>query len=361
MANQRQRIVWPDVAKGISLLGVVQLHAALFSDTLYTVNGAFTGYLMPLRMGLFFLVSGMFAHKLRHISFGTVFRQRLWNWLIPYCLWIPIVWSVRYFIGDAEIEPELSSSPLVEYLFPANGMWFLFALSFATIFVWATKRFRLSVVLALSLAVSLGLSLLDPHWTYARLVQYLPFFVIGLYFRHLLINIEHVFDRGVLASGRRLAAFIGAVIVALVGYYISLRIHLDGVNPMQFMGENLTSLANQINVTLVYLLALPFGVLLALVLSKIGPLSKALSWYGRHTLPIYLTNECFAWIVKAVWDRVFVDINIPRDLFSVLVLVLTLLLCHGAVWISTKKYIRWFFYPPKFDSVVGRLVGAKRS
>ncbi|UDL75151.1 acyltransferase family protein [Corynebacterium uberis] len=66
------RLAWPDVAKGVSILGVVVLHVSLVVPYGTDSFIAQVNHLLdPLRMPLFFLVSGMFSTK--------ILRYSLWD------------------------------------------------------------------------------------------------------------------------------------------------------------------------------------------------------------------------------------------------------------------------------------------
>ncbi|HCG2982640.1 TPA: acyltransferase family protein, partial [Corynebacterium striatum] len=64
MSPSQPRLAWPDIAKGISILGVVLLHVTLtVPESSETRLAAFNVWLDPLRLPLFFLVSGYFSSK----------------------------------------------------------------------------------------------------------------------------------------------------------------------------------------------------------------------------------------------------------------------------------------------------------
>ena len=83
-ATVKTRLDWPDVAKGLSIIGVVVLHACLVvPGGMDTPIAAVNEFFAPLRMPLFFLVSGYFSVKIMRYSFGELFMFRLWFFLVP--------------------------------------------------------------------------------------------------------------------------------------------------------------------------------------------------------------------------------------------------------------------------------------
>src|SRR5699024_160287 len=133
---------WPDIAKGISILGVVLLHVSLAipggQDTMMSHLNAL---LDPLRMPLFFMVSGFFAVKVLNQSFGELFRGRLWFYLVPYLLWTPVNLYLHrlagtVFTGRAPGTWEWYSGSL---LGATNMYWFLYFLLIFNLFLWSTR------------------------------------------------------------------------------------------------------------------------------------------------------------------------------------------------------------------------------
>ena len=55
----------------------------------------------PLRMPLFFLISGMFAHRIISWNVETLWFRRLWFLLIPYLVYSPVQAVTRLYIEDS--------------------------------------------------------------------------------------------------------------------------------------------------------------------------------------------------------------------------------------------------------------------
>ena len=126
----KPRVVWVDIAKGISILTVVFLHLSTWGiDTgnspglWYNVSANF----VHLRMPLFFMVSGLFAAKIRRFTFAELIVKRTWLWGVPYILWGAIVLLASHFIRGTSLD-QFWSQWGRGIIFPENGIWFLMAL-----------------------------------------------------------------------------------------------------------------------------------------------------------------------------------------------------------------------------------------
>ena len=89
--RKKQRLLWPDIGKGISILGVCFLHATIYTpDGVYTAANAVNDWLGPVRLPMFFMVSGLFSYKVRRQTLGELWHSRLRFLLIPYIVWAPL-------------------------------------------------------------------------------------------------------------------------------------------------------------------------------------------------------------------------------------------------------------------------------
>ena len=80
---KKVRMAWPDVARGVSILGVMTLHATLeVPGGLDTPIAKVNEFIATLRMPLFFMVAGFFSVKIFKFSFWELFRKRLWSLLV---------------------------------------------------------------------------------------------------------------------------------------------------------------------------------------------------------------------------------------------------------------------------------------
>lgn len=278
-----QRLAWPDIARALSIIGVIVLHVTLVVPTgestlLAGINELFT----PLRMPLFFLVAGFFALKVTTLSFGELLYRRLLVLLVPYFFWAPIELYLKSLerVRGQDADP-ISFSQVCFQVLNGQGMyWFLLALAFFTLVLWATKRLsraqRMMLVIGLIVlptAMHYGLGVdavagsaadlaLQNMEKYAR---YLPCFLLGAYLQ-----------AGIVDFVARLA-HPSHLFVALGGVVAGAQLSVLHVGSWQ------TSLQ-----TLISLLYLPAAIAIAVGLAHVPVLGAGLQRLGQHTLVLYL-------------------------------------------------------------------------
>lgn len=106
-ADVRSRIAWLDVAKALAIVSVVGYHVSL-TGAAYLVpdtTDAWTEFwrdtslrLLPVRMPLFFLVSGVLAQSALRRPWSLLWRRRVGNLLWPFALW-SVLFGVVYAYG----------------------------------------------------------------------------------------------------------------------------------------------------------------------------------------------------------------------------------------------------------------------
>ncbi|MBX6744241.1 MAG: acyltransferase family protein [Acetobacteraceae bacterium] len=186
-----QRVAWLDIARGSCMVLVVLLHADFalgrieeHPQGLYLLNLA----LVPLRLPLFFLVSGMLAARMLRRPAREVLRRRVLHYLWLYCLW----WVLQhgFHAGLAGVTPpalmESFESPgsIAGLLTAAvTKLWFLLALALFYLAALGLARLPAAAHMAVAIALAVpgtlelgeaaGLPILDRFYDY-------PFFALGL-------------------------------------------------------------------------------------------------------------------------------------------------------------------------------------
>lgn len=289
-ASRHERMAWPDVAKGVSIVGVVVLHVCLAVPFgMETLAAQVNHILDPLRMPLFFLVSGMFSTKVLRMSLWQLFSRRLWFFLVPYVLWTPIEvglmdWHRASYEGadTADIGFYMETLALGQ-----NMYWFLYVLVAFNLVLWATRRLSPWAAVAASFSTILALPLNSYCDTVGKFVMYLPIFLAGAHFSRLV--------RGFAGGSMTPPRIVGATTAYVAGFAAYVLWYLISADGPETMGWPLwpgaTVEANDVW-TLVrmvgQILMLPIAILAAVGLSRVRYLSPALQFLGRHTLPIYL-------------------------------------------------------------------------
>ncbi len=289
---RKDRLAWPDLARGGCMVLVVLLHAdhalrhiGQNDPTLHLLNEL----LVPLRQPLFFLISGMLGAGIlgRGAPGVLVHRVGRYAWLL--LLW----WVLGRFLqsqldpfGPFGMEAIFTSPPTLGRLLATaqDDHWFFYALAvfFGLALLLSRLPDRLHAVLALLIALpglldwgrASGFTAIDQLWYY-------PFFAFGARRSALLWSMAP-----------RLGAWPALLGVGLL-WALATRgaIHVDPV-----LGT-LTTVA-------LALLAVPSGLGLAVRLAALGgPAARGLILIGRNTLPIYVLHPLVMRVFFLLFQR----------------------------------------------------------
>lgn len=362
----RARMDWPDVAKGLSILGVVILHVALnIPGGKESVISQINTFLDPLRMPLFFLVSGFFSVKVLHQTFGELFRTRLWFFLVPYLFWTPIDIFGGQVEGYLYRDTDLAGFGfyLLKIFGSANMYWFLYFLILFNVLLWATRKLPGWMIASVIMVVPwLFMPMFGDNEVVRKCIIYLPAFFIGAYFRPL---IEKFADA---ASRPR------AIVFAGVFYGVGMVINsLEEIlthrtpGPVQlwfiamkndfaalFGGELSAFDLGHFSGMLIRVISLPMGIVLAVWLAKIRPVAEVLKFFGRHTLVIYIGHSLgltmiFGYFLK--WTVMDIDADSSQLFHSTGMWMVIAFLCAmaGAYivhLIARVPILGWTLAPP---------------
>lgn len=130
--SQREKYV--DIAKGIAILLIVSIHTEVFGGVGYRLSF--------IAVPVFFFMSGFFDRSERGV--GTWLPKALKTLILPAVVWIAVVTAYIQFLGYVK-NRSWGSLPFDWYnIAGSNGpAWFLFALLYAKLMVWAILRLRL--------------------------------------------------------------------------------------------------------------------------------------------------------------------------------------------------------------------------
>lgn len=362
----RARMDWPDVAKGLSILGVVILHVALnIPGGKESVISQINTFLDPLRMPLFFLVSGFFSVKVLHQTFGELFRTRLWFFLVPYLFWTPIDIFGGQVEGYLYRDTDLAGFGfyLLKIFGSANMYWFLYFLILFNVLLWATRKLPGWMIASVIMVVPwLFMPMFGDNEVVRKCIIYLPAFFIGAYFRP---RIEKFADA---ASRPRAIVFagvfygVGMVINSLEEilthrtpgpaqlWFIAMKNDFAAL----FGGELSAFDLGHFSGMLIRVISLPMGIVLAVWLAKIRPVAEMLKFFGRHTLVIYIGHSLgltmiFGYFLK--WTVMDIDADSSQLFHSTGMWMVIAFLCAmaGAYivhLIARVPILGWALVPP---------------
>ncbi|WJY63833.1 Acyltransferase family protein [Corynebacterium atrinae] len=363
--SAQQRLDWPDIAKGLSILGVVVLHVSLaVPGGMDTMLAHANRLLDPLRMPLFFLVSGFFSAKVLRLSFADLFLKRLWFFIVPYVFWGPIeLWLKfrEYHLFDGSPMPV--AGKYVEYLAEGRTMyWFLLTLIVFNLILWAVRKLNPGLVFLVALVPLVFLPFQSEHLMFGRLVLYLPPFLIGAYLRDRIAAFaaEGASVRNVVGSSALyVAAFVASLWFSI--YHANNDVDLPWFLPG---AEYLTlSEARVVVISLVQMAMIPMALVVAVLLAKIKVVARVLKFLGHHTLVIYLGHP-MALTVLFHYNVRNTDLAIARDapmlwehtaFWMVVGLIISAIGSYTMWLISNIPVIGWTIKPP---ALAGRVNNA---
>lgn len=368
--SANQRMDWPDIAKGLSILGVVLLHVTMaIPEAENTFVAQLNLLLDPLRMPLFFLVSGFFAVKVLNQSFSQLFRGRLWFYAVPYLCWVPV--NLYAFNLEANLAVGRPFSEIDWYLESIlsgeNMYWFLFMLVLFNIALWATKKLPAWTIAAVVLAPWLFMPVFSELELVRKSLIYMPAFFIGAYFRPLISKFAAsatqativVFAFALYVAGLAVGAFADSIRNReSYGLTMQLLIRFKDAFATSLGGQLTPADLDHIPAVLIRLFSLPIGIVLCVWLAKIGPVKVVLKFLGRHTLPIYIGHALGLTLIFRLGLRpqlVHIDNTSPNmwqwsGTWMLIAFVCALLGSYIVYLISRIPIVGWTVVPPRLPA-----------
>ena len=293
--STRGREGWPDVVKGICIILVVLWHVVVkhsshlpWSDAagipqLWTLVSA---QLLPLRMPLFFLVSGVFAAGVVFAPERARLGERALRLGLLYALWVVIQTFALAVAGpefDTARATDLGGLLLNLTVSPTN-LWYLLALALYLVVGRITCSVPTVALLPVAFAVSaVAAAGALPDWgNLWQVVQNVFFFLAGLRLR---AQVRHLATR---RPGWATAVVLGAA-------YAAGLVVVAALDAQQWLGVW----------TLLSMLAVAAGVSTCALIDRWEPVAAPLRWVGRRTLPIYVIHM----IPLALVDRMLRDVD----------------------------------------------------
>lgn len=274
-AAGRERLVWPDLAKGACILLVV-LHHVIVKDYPAAVAAAYepvedawrglTFALKPVRMPLFFVVSGLFTASAVSRSWRSSGRRIVSGYYL-YVLWLGV------YVVVYRLEREIPANRVNgvadffgELIWAASSMWFLYALVVYFVVAKALRGLPPALVVAAAATLSMAVSGfgIEENNRYSVLAH-LVFYLVGAYYPQVLRRVADLRLRGPAVVGLALLYAAATVVVFHSGLPSSLTAFVASV------------------------IGIPLGITLAVrcVGTRIG---TGLAWMGRRTLQVYVMH-----------------------------------------------------------------------
>lgn len=364
-----KRVAWADTTKGFSILAVCLMHVVtMVPGGMETSWGIAKVVLDPLRMPLFFLVSGLFAHRVIERSLPDLWFRRLWFLLVPYLVFTPVVAANRLYI-DGKLftnPPPTITAPSripgipvrldlqtifahMDYsamfkaiVFGDPGLWFLYALILYNLAAWCVRKLPawLAVTLSFVPAYMGCVAGYMSHQGIRQVLTYLPVFFIGLFFRRMIFRLAHHAFSLPVAAG----ALVLFVMSELANYTLERTV---------FAEWNDTVAAVTVGTGLLRIFAaIPFGIVFAAWLTQTPIVAPALKAIGRHTLPIYVSHQAAlgygAFLLAAYQAQGAEFVEVFARPLPQIYLGFALCALAGFVFYGLGKIpvVGWVLYPP---------------
>ena len=339
------RMSWVDLIKGTSVVLVVLMHSALVleatnSDGIRLWDSSAVGLwndigalLEPLRMPIFFLVSGILAAGAIQRSWGQN-RRRTWGMAYLYALWtVLLLILTTAFLSQTPWEA-VTSLP-GQLLFASSGYWYLYALVLFFVVARLTRRVPALVVVAVATLINIARPITDsllsdwlnPIHTGSlapMIAMNLVFFLIGARYRDLVTRLAN------LANWPTVTLLSAALLAA--GIY---RIENPELLRLTFLPLSLGSIV--------------WGLMIATLVTKNEDIRDLGSYMGKRTLPIYVMQFPLLFLVQWTllqWQPGFMQIAWIQTLFPVLltigIVTISLLVYR---WTATSS-LSWLFTAP---------------
>ncbi|MFC7246972.1 acyltransferase family protein [Catellatospora aurea] len=276
--GSRPRALWADTAKGACIVLVVLWHVVMkdylqvdwhIGIPLPGAWGTLGEQLLPLRMPLFFTISGVFATTALARTWRQTARSRIAKFLYLYTAWLLIHTAILGTTpGFATARADSSLALLEQLTITPSNLWYLYALAVYFVIAKALHRLPRAAVLTAAAALSAitAAGVLATPGDRGGLYQNLVFFLVGVYLRP---HIERWADT---ATGRRLTGCFFAYAGALIAMAVA--------GAQRWPGVWLA----------VGLIAVAFGITAAARLTRVPAVGGPLAALGRRTLPIYVIH-----------------------------------------------------------------------
>jgi threonine dehydratase len=274
---------WVDVAKGCCILLVVLYHVVdkQYLPSFELPSVAREGWtavvmgLVPLRMPLFFLISGFLASRSALRPWRIALGPRVLGPYYLYVVWLLIHLAWFAVLPDISGEGRALDDPagfLLNLVIATTSLWYLYALAVYFLLAKAARMWpRATLVVAASVNVAVAAQWIGARDQYAALLQNLVFFLAGVYLPKLVHRLAGLQRRRVVA--------IGSSVVLLVLLVLKRVLDADGVPGLLLLLSALACIA---------------GVSASSWAADVSlPGARLLAHIGRGTLPVYVLHLLF--------------------------------------------------------------------
>lgn len=300
-AQTSTRHNWVDVAKGISIILVVMMHAT-FGVGEATGEVGFMHYVLafaaPFRMPEFFMISGLFLGLVIARPWTHYADRRVVHYLYFYALWAVILILFKHLIVDRDPAGTISLLASAVYE-PYSILWFIYALAVFSLIAKLLYQIRAPHIAVFLAAAALSIApVATPVSVVNYTAEYFVYFYAGYAFApHIFRFADGVRAKAGLAWAALLAwAAVNAGLVFLPGHAVTYGVITTGV--AHIPGA-------------MFLLALAGAMAVCAIAVLISELRAFgwLRWIGAHSIVIYLSFVIPMGVFRTVLLRVAPEID----------------------------------------------------
>jgi uncharacterized membrane protein YcfT len=325
-ADAKERIGWVDFAKGICMIGVVTLYAVNKMEATGGGSGwlkVWADFARPFRMPDFFLLSGLFLHRVIDRPWKDYLDKKVTHYLYFFVLWSLIFHATEWGAFRAGlVQGQGDATPLwYKLIEPFAMLWFIQLLPVFFVITRILKRVPMWVLLPIAAA----LQMFPPETAHPTILRNFcdrfVFFYIGYRFA------PHFFRLAAWAQTRRGLALLGLIAWAVLN------------ETLVHMGVSATR-----GVSLGLGLAGAMGVITAGAL--LMPVRQAawLRYLGRNSLIIYLGFYLPMFLALTFFRRA--PLGLDQGTIGALASGISALSALCLFWLTRGTWLKFLFARP---------------
>lgn len=344
MSTQTSRHHWVDIAKAISIVLVVMMHAT-YGVGEATGEVGFMHYILafatPFRMPEFFLISGLFlglviARPWRHFA-----DRRVIHYLYFYALWAVILIAFKHLLVDRDPAGTLAMLGTALYE-PYSVLWFIYALALFSLLAKIAYTIKLPHMPVLVIAAALSIA---PIETGIYVLDFTAAYFVYFYAGYALA--PQIFAFADTVAARPVLALVGLLVWA--GFNTALVFAPGHVVAPGFV---ITGIADIPGMTLVLAALGSLAICTLSVLLTRHSQMNWLAWVGAHSIVIYLSFTLPMGIFRTLLLAVMPGID--TGLASLLVLIVAVISPIIVYWVIGRiGFGHFLFARPSWAQLPG--------
>lgn len=336
------RLHWADLAKATAVVLVVLYHVAGTGMTLLTPGdnraeqayATLSTWLLPVRMPLFFLISGVLAVRALERPWRDLWRPRVGDHAWTFVLWT-LLYAVPYTMAYAPATFDATAPRAFSWVLSLNGAyWYLPLLALFFLVTKLTRRWGPALLLAAVAGYALWQFVPLPDPALASGLAYDAVFTLRRFLTFLVWFAAGALLRPVVESWARLPWWTAAVAVPL--YVLGAR---------EIYGATRSAFVDVITAGLSLL-----GITIALVACRLAvqwqPLRRLGRYLAERTLPIYVFHPILLALL-IWWTPGFGTQGSVVSIWLVPLIVVALTWLSCFLYDQLRAHLPWLFRAPR--------------